>query len=137
MDKIRLTGIALMLCGSVFSQNRFLQNPASAYSKFLGYPSKYKVDSLGNQLKVCILPDGSECDEWKFFRGLCAKEFSYCAIKGYQTENHTASTASYAVCSCKDSSGKEIKIPLQEFMEMNGDTLLSNLNHKKRREAKN
>jgi hypothetical protein len=36
-----------------------------------GYTSQIRTSSDGSQYGVCIFPDGSECDEWAFFRGEC------------------------------------------------------------------
>ncbi len=48
-----------------------LPNPASAYCEEQGYQLEIRTDAEGNQYGVCIFPDGSECDEWAFFRGEC------------------------------------------------------------------
>lgn len=48
-----------------------LPNPASAYCEEQGYRVEIRTDDQGNQYGVCIFPDGSECDEWAFFRGEC------------------------------------------------------------------
>ena len=29
------------------------------------------VDEPGGQRGICVLPDGTRCDEWAFFRGEC------------------------------------------------------------------
>ncbi len=49
-----------------------IANPASVYCEKQGYTLETRVDSQGNQYGVCIFPDGSECDEWAYFRGECA-----------------------------------------------------------------
>ena len=49
-----------------------IANPASVYCEKQGYTLEARVDSEGNQYGVCIFPDGSECDEWAYFRGECA-----------------------------------------------------------------
>lgn len=49
-----------------------LPNPASAHCEDQGYQLEIRSDEQGNQFGVCIFPDGSECDEWAFFRGECA-----------------------------------------------------------------
>jgi putative hemolysin len=49
-----------------------LPNPASVYCEEQGYLLKIRTDEQGNQHGVCMFPDGSECDEWAFFRGECA-----------------------------------------------------------------
>lgn len=47
-------------------------NPASAYCKEQGYHLEIRSDQAGGQYGVCIFPDGSECEEWSFYRGECA-----------------------------------------------------------------
>jgi putative hemolysin len=46
-------------------------NPASVYCQDRGYWLEIRTDKEGNQIGICIFPDGSECDEWAFFRGDC------------------------------------------------------------------
>ena len=48
-----------------------LANPASVYCEEQGYTLEIRTDASGNQYGVCIFPDGSECEEWAFFRGEC------------------------------------------------------------------
>jgi putative hemolysin len=48
-----------------------LPNPASVHCQEQGYLLEIRTDEEGNQYGVCIFPDGSECDEWAFFRGEC------------------------------------------------------------------
>ncbi len=47
-------------------------NPASAYCAEKGGTSEIRTANDGNQSGVCVFPNGSECDEWAFFRGECA-----------------------------------------------------------------
>lgn len=137
MKKIIFLAIAIFLFVGVKSQNKFIANPASVYVKFLGYKSEIRVDSLGNQKKVCVFPDGSECDEWFFYRGICGTKYSYCAIKGCETENFVDSLihSSYAICRCKDSLGYQMKIPLLDFMEQNRDFLFERSSNPIKKEA--
>lgn len=51
-----------------------LPNPASKYCVDQGYELEIRTDESGNQYGVCIFPDGSECEEWAFFRGECTYE---------------------------------------------------------------
>jgi inhibitor of cysteine peptidase len=51
-----------------------LSNPASAYCEEQGYRVEIRTDEEGNQYGVCIFPDGSECEEWAFFRGECGPQ---------------------------------------------------------------
>jgi putative hemolysin len=48
-----------------------LVNPATANCEEKGYRSKIVTTTDGSQYGVCIFPDGSECEEWAFFRGQC------------------------------------------------------------------
>lgn len=49
-----------------------IANPASVFCEKQGYELETHTDSEGNQYGVCIFPDGTECDEWAYFRGECA-----------------------------------------------------------------
>ena len=51
-----------------------LANPASVYCEDQGYTLEIRTDEAGGQFGVCIFPDGSECEEWAFFRGTCTSE---------------------------------------------------------------
>ena len=105
-----------------------MPNPASAYIAFLGYNEVIRKDLKGNEYGVCIFPDGSECGEWDFFRGICGKQYSYCSKKGCETYSINEDKGSYKViycaCGCLDSLGNKNVIPLMQFMEQNGDTLI-------------
>jgi len=48
-----------------------LPNPASVYCEEQGGTLEIRTDADGNQYGVCLFADGSECDEWAFFRGEC------------------------------------------------------------------
>ncbi len=48
-----------------------MANPASVYCEGQGYTLEIRTDADGNQYGVCIFPDGSECEEWAFYRGEC------------------------------------------------------------------
>ena len=102
-------------------------NPASLYARFMGYKSEIRTNASG-EYGVCTFPDGSECEEWAFFRGLCGKKFSYCALKGCETGNVQTKGLSYCVCICSDSLGKKDSVRLDIFMEKHGDTLIPNRN---------
>lgn len=49
-----------------------MPNPASVFCVEQGGKLEIRTDSEGGQYGVCLFPDGSECDEWAFFRGECA-----------------------------------------------------------------
>lgn len=46
-------------------------NPASTYCEQHGYKSEIVTAVDGSQSGVCVFPDGSECDEWAYYRGEC------------------------------------------------------------------
>jgi putative hemolysin len=48
-----------------------LPNPASVYCEQQGGKIEIRTDSDGGQYGVCLFQDGSECDEWAYFRGEC------------------------------------------------------------------
>ena len=48
-----------------------LPNPASVYCEEQGYTVEIRTAEDGSQSGACIFPDGSECDEWAYFRGEC------------------------------------------------------------------
>lgn len=48
-----------------------LANPASVYCEEKGGKLEIRTDENGGQYGVCIFEDGSECEEWAYFRGEC------------------------------------------------------------------
>lgn len=48
-----------------------LPNPASVYCEQQGNRSVIRTAPDGSQFGVCVFPDGTECDEWAYFRGEC------------------------------------------------------------------
>ncbi len=49
-----------------------MPNPASVYCEQQGNRLEIRTAADGSQSGVCIFPDGSECDEWAYFRSECA-----------------------------------------------------------------
>jgi putative hemolysin len=47
-----------------------LPNPASVFCTDQGYELEIRDEAAG-QVGYCIFPDGSECEEWAYFRGEC------------------------------------------------------------------
>lgn len=60
------------------SQNRTqngstaIANPASVYCIQHGGIIKIITDPDGSQRGICVFPDGSQCDEWAYYRGECS-----------------------------------------------------------------
>ncbi|MBG0771203.1 MAG: DUF333 domain-containing protein [Anaerolineaceae bacterium] len=50
-----------------------LANPASVYCEEQGGTLDIR-DEDGGQVGYCIFADGSECEEWAFYRGECGPE---------------------------------------------------------------
>ena len=48
-----------------------MPNPASVYCEEQGLKSEIRTGEDGSQTGYCILPDGTACDEWAYFRGEC------------------------------------------------------------------
>jgi putative hemolysin len=48
-----------------------IPNPAAVYCVEHGGKVEIRKDSSGAEYGICVFPDGSECDEWAFFRGEC------------------------------------------------------------------
>jgi putative hemolysin len=77
-SRLHITGLALILsaliisgCGTGAAQpTTGLANPASVYCEEQGYTLEMRTDENGTY-GMCIFPDGSECEEWSFYRGEC------------------------------------------------------------------
>lgn len=52
-----------------------MTNPASTFCVNNGYKIEIRKNADGSEYGVCIFTDGHECDEWKFFRKECGKEY--------------------------------------------------------------
>jgi putative hemolysin len=48
-----------------------LPNPASVFCEQQGGRLEIRTDASGGQTGFCVFADGSECDEWAYFRGEC------------------------------------------------------------------
>jgi putative hemolysin len=53
------------------SQGGSMPNPASVYCQQQGYTLEIRTAADGSQTGVCVFPDGSECDEWAYYRAEC------------------------------------------------------------------
>jgi putative hemolysin len=70
---LMLTLSTLIVSGCVVptpTPNTGLANPASVNCEEQGYTLEMRTDENGTY-GVCIFPDGSECEEWAYFRGEC------------------------------------------------------------------
>jgi putative hemolysin len=48
-----------------------MPNPASVYCQEHGGKVELRQDASGGVAGICVFADGSECDEWAYFRGEC------------------------------------------------------------------
>jgi putative hemolysin len=48
-----------------------IANPASVYCEQNDGKLELRQEAAGGVAGVCVFPDGSECDEWAYFRGEC------------------------------------------------------------------
>jgi len=78
-----LTGAALLAaCGAVQPSPTpavNIANPASVFCEENGGKLELRQDASGGVAGVCVFPDGSECDEWAYFRGECKQGDSLAA----------------------------------------------------------
>jgi putative hemolysin len=56
---------------STFESPLGLPNPASQYCLDQGNQLDIRTAADGSQAGYCIFPDGTECDEWAFYRKEC------------------------------------------------------------------
>ena len=83
-SKLSILGFVLILstliisgCGTTTAEpTTGLANPASVYCAEQGYTLEMRTDADGGQYGVCIFPDGSECEEWAFYRDECSPTIS-------------------------------------------------------------
>ncbi len=117
--------LTVAICTTTFAQ-KGLKNPAAAYCEFMGYGYTIQPDEKGNQIGMCILPNGQHVNAWDFYKGKVAKEYSYAARKGYSIETVVEKTDGYtterAFCT-RTVKGIQERISLEELMELNGDRL--------------
>ncbi len=117
--------LILAVCMTTFAQ-KGMKNPAAVYCEFMGYGYSIQFDERGNQVGMCILPDGQKVNAWDFYKGKVAREYSYAAKKGYNIEPVVETIDGYtverAVCT-RNVKGIQERISLEELMELNGEKL--------------
>jgi uncharacterized protein len=92
-----------------------LPNPASQYCVAKGGKLEIRNEK-GGQAGYCVFPDGSECDEWAYFRNQCAPGSSkssanmvnpaskFCTDQGYKWEARDESGGQVGYCLFPDGS---------------------------------
>lgn len=75
---IIIAGLILLLSYGIFKKadkesGMQIANPASVYCEEKGGALEIRTSTDGSQQGFCIFEDGSECEEWAFFRNECKK----------------------------------------------------------------
>ena len=63
--------LLLTACSTKSEKNTQIANPASEKCINDGFSLEILSDESGNQYGICIFPNGTECEEWSYFRGEC------------------------------------------------------------------
>ena len=102
---------------TTFDSPLALPNAASQYCQEQGYRLEMREEA-GGTVGYCIFPDGSECEEWAFYRGECTPADTtfdsplglpnpasqYCQDQGYELEMRTTEAGTTGYCLFPDGS---------------------------------
>ena len=69
---ILMFGCAQKAQNQTVSNNTTIANPASVFCVQNGGTSRITTAADGSQGGLCVFPNGSQCDEWAYYRGECA-----------------------------------------------------------------
>ena len=70
---VALVSIIIYLNCNEKSNNSQLPNPASVYCEEQGGVLEIRTNLDGSQTGYCTFSDGSECEEWSYYRRVCGK----------------------------------------------------------------
>ncbi len=73
----------------------------SFYCEALGYRLEQRQDAERNTIKVCVFPDGYECEEEAFLRGECGLQYTYCARQGMLAERRESPSGATTYVQCR------------------------------------
>jgi putative hemolysin len=100
-----LLASAMLLAGcGAKEEDTGLPNPASVYCEEQGGKLEIRTDASGGQYGVCVFDDGSECDEWMYYRGECKPGDTDRAPEPGQSSG--AGLANPAAVFCEEQGGK-------------------------------
>ena len=92
-----IAALTVAACGSKAAPTADMANPASKFCVDQGYQVEIRTAADGSQQGFCLFADGTECDEWAFYRGECGPS--------------------------QDTGSSQIANPASVFCEENGGTL--------------
>ena len=67
-----------------------LPNPAAVYCISKNYTYQIRKNPDGSEYGVCILPNGTVCDEWAYYRGTCPAVTTSATTTGAAIANPSA-----------------------------------------------
>ena len=68
---ILMMGLMILAACAPAPETDQVPNPASVFCVDNGGKLELRQDASGGTAGICVFPDGSECDEWAFFRKEC------------------------------------------------------------------
>ena len=103
-----------------------MPNPAAVYCLALGYEYAVVPDEEGDEWGFCVFPDGSACESWSFYRGMCCPERSHCGRQGYSVKELARNEGWFegAVCvepASKKEIGSVYDLLVRDFLNGQGD----------------
>ena len=102
-----------------------LPNPASVFCEEHGGRLDLRTGTDGGVAGICIFPDGSECDEWAYFRGECKPGDSLLAPSAPPSPTATESIVDGWRVYHNDELGYSFSYPADASIETNDDPLKS------------
>jgi putative hemolysin len=96
-----------------------LANPASVYCEEQGYRLEMRTDADGGIYGVCVFPDGSECEEWAFFRGECGPGSGSDDVEETVTVPDPAAARDLALAYIAANYGGQVTVPDAGWTEEN------------------
>jgi len=73
-----LATLVVVACGAqptptpgAFESPLGIPNPASQFCEEQGHTLEIRTAADGGQIGYCLFADGTECEEWAFYRGEC------------------------------------------------------------------
>lgn len=80
-----------------------MPNPASVFCEENGGKLELRQDASGGMTGICVFTDGSECEEWAYFRGECQPQS---AVVTPEPDSTAANMPNPASVFCEENGGK-------------------------------